>query len=52
MIEHSNVPEFSVMIGLIVEMLFVLFLFITLCIGLKISEHEAYRLTDFPLINN
>ena len=38
---------FSVMAGLIVEMLFMLF---SLRNGLKMSEYEACWLTDFPLI--
>ena len=39
---------FSVMAGVVVEMLF---MFITLCNGLKTSEYEVYWLTDFPPIN-
>ena len=46
-IEHS---VFSIMAGLIVEMLFMLCLFITLHNGLKMSDYEVYWLTDFPLI--
>ena len=41
---------FSVMAGLIVEMLYMLSLFMTLRNGLKMSEYEAYWLTHFPLI--
>ena len=41
---------FSVMAGLIVEMLFMLSSVLTLRIRLTISEYEVYWLTDFPLI--
>jgi len=43
-IAHS---VFSVMAGLIVEMLVILFFVRNV---LKMSEYEAYWLTDFPLI--
>ena len=45
--EHS---VFSIMAELIVEMLFSCSLFIMMYNGLKISEYEAYCLTDFPII--
>ena len=49
-IEHS---VFSIMAGLIVEILFVLFsVFITLHNGLKMSKYEAYWLMGFLLINS
>jgi len=38
---------FSIMAGLIVEILFMLF---SVCNGLKISEYEVYWLMDFPRI--
>ena len=41
---------FSVMAGLIVEILSCYSLFTTLLNGLKMSEYETYWLTDFPLI--
>ena len=43
------------MVGLIVEILFMLFSIITPCNGLKMIEYEAYWLTGFPrwaLTNN
>ena len=40
----------SIVAGLIVEMLFMLFSWIYN--GLKISEYKAYWLTDFLVINN
>jgi len=40
---------FSVMAGLVVEMLFSVYN-ITLRNGLKMSEYEVYWLTDFPLM--
>jgi len=49
MIEHSI---FSVMAGLIVEILLCFSLIITLLDGLKMRECEAYWLMDFPLINS
>ena len=48
-IKHS---VFSVMAGLIVEILFMLFSIIALCNGLKMSEYGAYWLTGFPLSNS
>ena len=48
MIEHSI---FSIMAELIVEMLFCS-VFIMLRNGSRMSEYEAYYLTDFPLINS
>ena len=42
---------FLVMAGLIVEILFMLFSVYNTCNWLKISEYEAYWLTDFQLIN-
>ena len=48
-----NYSIFSVMAGLIVEILFMLFLFIKLCNGLKMSEYDdAYWLKGFPLVNS
>ena len=46
-IEHF---VFFIMGGFIVEMLSCCSVFIMLCNGLKMSEYEAYCLTDFPLI--
>ena len=42
---------FSVVAGLIVEVLFMLFFVYMQCNWLKMSEYEAYWLTDYPLIN-
>ena len=40
------------MAGLILQIFFTLFPFITLHNGLKMSEYEVYWLTCFPLIND
>ena len=48
MIEHS---VFSVMAGLIVEMLFMLFSIYDFCVA-KNSEYKAYWLMDYPPINS
>ena len=49
MIKHS---VFSVMAGLIVEILFKLFFIYNAVNGVKMSEHAVYWLTDFPCVNS
>ena len=44
----SKSSVFSVVAGLIIEVLFML---IMLCNGPKIAEYEAYYIMSFPLIN-
>ena len=50
-VTHTLFMVFSIMAGLIIERCFSCYSpFIMLCNGLKMSEYEAYWLTDFPLM--